>query len=79
MDSNNSKSTEEGTTLLGRKRKADIPSTNLLYKRFLTGEIDGEYEKHAIRVCNMFSFDWDDEKYVKPINDPSKLHYNLSD
>mgnify|MGYP000234606617 CR=1 FL=1 len=62
--------TEENNSLLGKKRSNDL-STNYLFRRFLTGEIANEYEINSIKYTNLLSFNWDDDKIVKPTQHPS--------
>ncbi len=64
--------TESNSSLLGKKRNNDL-SSNYLFRRFLTGEITGEYEINSIKYANLFSFNWDDDKIVKPSQHPSIL------
>ena len=59
--------------LLNRKRQNDL-SSNFLFRKFLSGKMTGEYENTSNRYSNLFSFDWDDERIVRPNNHPSKYN-----
>ncbi len=59
-----------------RKKRQNDLSSNFLFRKFLTGKIYGEYENLSNKFSSLFSFDWDDEKIVKPIYHPSNYLLN---
>ncbi len=58
--------------LLGEKRVTRSTSDNYLFRRILTGKIEGKYETTANSYYNMFSFNWDDDKNIRARQNPSK-------
>jgi len=53
------------TKLIGNKRDSNNLKDNLIFRRFLTGKVCGNYEQFSTDFINLFSFDWDDEKLLK--------------
>jgi len=54
---------------LGKKRSSENLEQNFLFRQYIDGRIEGEYEKIYNIFKNLFAFDWEDEKIVK-----QKLH-----
>jgi hypothetical protein len=57
--------------LLGNKRESKPLRENYLFRRILTGKVEGKYENLSNTFYNMMAFDWDEEKI-------SKLRSNIS-
>jgi hypothetical protein len=65
---------KEDNNFLGRKREAGDISTNLIFRKSLTGTLEGEYENTFNNFRGLCSFDWEDEKIVKNKQHPSKIN-----
>jgi hypothetical protein len=66
------RSQKKETNFLGRKRAhPDLCETNIFRHLFSEEDLEGDYEKTTNIFKNMFSFDWNDEKIVKPKIHPS--------
>jgi len=63
MESENKTNSEN--KFLGNKRELNYLKDNLIFRRVLTGKIDGTYEEISTDFINIFSFDWEDEKLLK--------------
>ena len=73
---NTNLSIDHNSSLIGKKRINDL-SSNYIFRRFSTGVLSGEYEINSNKYYNLFSFNWQDEKYVKPSYHPSNFYINL--
>jgi hypothetical protein len=57
---------------LGIKRESRSLKDNYIFRRILTGRVNGKYEAASNSYYNMFAFNWDDEKLVKTRSHPCK-------
>jgi hypothetical protein len=62
---------ESADRLLGSKRNIRSVADNYLFRRILTGRVEGKYETTVNTYYNMFSFNWDDEKNIRSKQNPS--------
>jgi hypothetical protein len=75
IKNNTNLSIDRNNSLIGKKRINDL-SSNYLFRRISTGVLSGEYEINSNKYYNLFSFNWLDEKYVKPSYHPSNFKIN---
>jgi hypothetical protein len=59
----------ESKIFLGKKRMSGSLEQNFMFRQYIDGRIEGEYETIVNIFKNLFAFDWEDEKIVK-----QKLH-----
>jgi hypothetical protein len=71
----NLKGTKSDEEFLHRKRNIRNLKENYLFRRVLSGKIDGRYESTANTYYNMMAFDWDDEKLARNRTSISKIRY----
>jgi hypothetical protein len=57
---------------LGLKREGPSLKENYLFRRLITGNVSGRYEKLADTFFNMMAFDWEEEKIAKLRSNVSK-------
>ena len=76
MDKNllSEESTSSEKKLLGTKRNSSGLSENFIFRKALTNNISGNYEKISSIYRNIFSFDWEDEKISKLKSSPRNIH-----
>jgi hypothetical protein len=46
---------------------------NYIFRRILTGKVNGKYEATANNYYNMFAFNWDEEKLIRTRSHPCKF------
>jgi hypothetical protein len=67
------------TTFLGRKRGyPELIETEIFRNLFFEEDSEGEYIKTYNIFKNLFSFDWEDERIIKPKIHPRKNLINLT-
>ena len=66
---------ESVNKLLGTKRYTRSVADNYVFRRVLTGRIEGKYETIVNTYYNMFSFNWDDEKNIRIKQNPSIITF----
>lgn len=65
MNDGELKREKDNDLFLGRKRNLDILQNNYLFRRFLSPEVENEYEKISNLYYLLMAFDWNDDKYSK--------------
>jgi len=73
----NTETNSSDKKLLGNKRVNCSLSENFIFRKALSTNLNGNYEKIASIYRNIFSFNWDDEKISKMKNSPRNFIVNL--
>ena len=55
------------------KKESKSIRDNYIFRRILTGKVNGNYETTSNTYYNMFAFNWDDEKLIKTRSHPCKI------